>query len=117
MTCRSACVRKEAIQSLACFPEPRLMPSYRALPSAAVCLCCGLALSGAAVADSGRYRAEVIQGGSTPQVFLLDTRDGHFWTWTQTIRGSDQELRYEGKLRAGKTAGETISRSGAHPRR
>ena len=68
-------------------------------------------------AEDGRYRAEIIQGGSAPQVFLLDTREGHFWTWTQTIRGADQELRYEGRLRAGKTAGETISRTGIDPRR
>jgi hypothetical protein len=77
-----------------------------------------LAALGATPADAdGRYRAEVIQGGSTPQVFILDSRDGHFWTWTQTIRGSDQELRYEGQLKPGKAAGETISRSGVHSRR
>jgi len=95
------------------------MPSRRALFCSAVCLCCSMAgvLPGIASADSGRYRAEVIQGGSTPQVFLLDTRDGHFWTWTQTIRGADQELRYEGKLKPGKSPGETISKSGVHPRR
>ena len=72
-----------------------------------------LALSAttAAHANDGRYRAEVIQSGASPQVFLLDTRDGHFWTWQQTIRGSDQELRYEGQLRAGSKPGETIQRT------
>lgn len=91
------------------------MPRCRVLLLPVACLL--QVLAGTAVADSGRYRAEVIQGGSTPQVFLLDTRDGHFWTWTQTIRGADQELRYEGKLKPGKTPGESISRSGVHPRR
>ena len=91
------------------------MPCRRALLLSAASLCC--AIGGPAAAGDSRYRAEVIQGGSTPQVFLLDTRDGHFWTWTQTIRGSDQELRYEGKLRPGKAPGETISKTGVHPRR
>ena len=91
------------------------MPHHHALLFTAVCLVYGH--TGTACADSGRYQAEVIQGGSTPQVFLLDTRDGHFWTWTQTIRGSDQELRYEGKLKPGKSPGETISKSGVYPRR
>lgn len=68
--------------------------------------------------ENGRYQAEVIQGGATPQVMLLDTRDGHFWTWSQTIRGSDQQLRYQGRLRPGVSEGETIFDSGKrHPRR
>lgn len=78
--------------------------------------CLLLAMTTAANADNGRYQVEVIQSGSTPQVFMLDTRDGHFWTWTQTIRGADQELRYEGKLRPGKTPGETISKTGVDRR-
>jgi len=82
------------------------------------CVICVLGLGIApAHAQNGRYQAEVIQAGSTPQVFLIDTRDGHFWTWTQTIRGNDQELRYEGRLRPGKNIGDTISRSGVDPRR
>jgi len=58
-----------------------------------------------------RYQAVVIQEGPSPRVFLLDTRDGHMWSWSETIRGSDQELRYEGKLRPGKEPGELIYRS------
>ena len=79
--------------------------------------CLLLGMTTVANADNGRYQVEVIQSGSTPQVFMLDTRDGHFWTWTQTIRGADQELRYEGKLRPGKAPGETISKTGVDRRR
>jgi len=69
-------------------------------------------------AENGRYQAEVIQGGATPQVLFLDTRDGHFWIWSQMIRGSDQQLRYQGRLRPGSSQGETIFESGIrHPRR
>lgn len=78
----------------------------------------GASMSAAQAADNGRYQAEVIQGGATPQVLFLDTRDGHFWVWSQMIRGSDQQLRYQGRLRPGASEGETIFETGArHPRR
>lgn len=69
----------------------------------------------APAAENGRFQAEVIQGGATPQVMLLDTRDGHLWTWSQNLRGNDQQLRYQGQLRPGTHPGETIIDSGRRP--
>ena len=93
----------------------RLLPR---LAYAASCILSGASMTTAQAADTGRYQAEVIQGGATPQVLFLDTRDGHFWVWSQMIRGSDQQLRYQGQLRPGTSRGETIFESGVrHPRR
>lgn len=97
------------------FPGALEMATGRLLPI----LACAVVTS-ASASDNGRYQAEVLQGGATPRVLLLDTRDGHFWTWSQAIRGSDQGLRYEGRLRPGTTPGETIFEDGIrhpHPRR
>lgn len=77
----------------------------------------GAAMTSAQAADAGRYQAEVIQGGATPQVLFLDTRDGHFWVWSQMIRGNDQQLRYQGQLRPGSTRGETIFENGVRRQR
>ncbi len=77
-------------------------------------------------ADSdGRYRAIVLhEGGSSnnsatlaPKVFILDSRDGHMWTWEQNARKRTPKgglsfgnaLIYQGRVRPGKTAGEVIS--------
>jgi hypothetical protein len=93
----------------------RLLPL---LACAANCILTGASMTTAQAADIGRYQSEVIQGGATPQVLFLDTRDGHFWVWSQMIRGSDQQLRYQGRLRPGSSEGETIFESGIrHPRR
>ena len=71
-------------------------------------------LSAAAVAGAvERYQAVVIQEGSSPRVFILDTREGHMWTWTETIRGTDQELRYEGRVRPGGQVGDIIQKHSA----
>lgn len=73
-----------------------------------------LAIAPAMVADAfERYQAIVIQEGPSPRVLIMDTREGHLWTWTETIRASDQELRYQGKVRVGKRAGEVIQEQNA----
>ena len=75
-------------------------------------------LSAATVAGAvERYQAVVIQEGSSPRVFILDTREGHMWTWTETIRGTDQELRYEGRVRPGGQVGDVIQKHSALNRR
>jgi len=81
------------------------------------CMVTGASMTIAQAADVGRYQAEVIQGGATPQVLFLDTRDGHFWVWSQMIRGSDQQLRYQGQLRPGSSRGETIFENGVRRQR
>jgi hypothetical protein len=79
-------------------------------------LAAAIVLPGAAEAFE-RYQAVVIQEGPSPRVLIMDTREGHLWTWTETIRGSDQELRYQGRVRVGKRAGEVIQeRNALNPR-
>ena len=94
-------------------------------------LCCALLslLAGTAAADStpsdGRYQAVVLHtagaaggtGSISPKVFILDTRDGHMWTWEQNARVQRKKgglsfgniLTYQGRLRPGRQAGEVIS--------
>lgn len=75
-------------------------------------------------AEVGRYEAVVLheggrsaEGGSLrPRVLLLDTRDGHFWTWEENtlIRGGagpdrfGTVLTYQGRLRPGEAPGEVM---------
>lgn len=77
--------------------------------------------------DDGRYQAVVLHsagvssnsGALSPKVFILDTRDGHMWTWEQNARVRREKgnisfgniLTYQGKLRPGRHAGEVISES------
>lgn len=81
----------------------------------------------AALAESdGRYQAIVPhEGGSSnnsasllPKVFIIDSRDGHMWTWEQNARmkapkgglSFGNALIYQGKLRPGKKPGEVVSK-------
>lgn len=81
-----------------------------------------------AVADEdGRYEAVVIpqvgmsgQGANlNPKVFILDTRDGHLWTWSENEAIYQKVgpprigsvLIYQGKLRPGTKMGEIIDQS------
>jgi len=70
-------------------------------------------------AETGRYEAVRLQEGARvgesgslrSKVFILDTVEGHFWTWEQDLRlGST--LTYRGKARPGKKAGEVIEQRG-----
>jgi hypothetical protein len=79
-----------------------------------------LALSTAALADEGRYQALPLanapggQGGG--RAFILDTRDGHVWIWSENepIAAADGSRRYgagfiyQGKLRPGTRPGELV---------
>ncbi len=74
--------------------------------------------------EDGRYQAVVLHtagassgtGSISPKVFILDTRDGHMWTWEQNARVQRKKggltfgnlLTYQGQLRPGKHAGEVI---------
>ncbi|MCP4995956.1 MAG: hypothetical protein GY934_19585 [Gammaproteobacteria bacterium] len=79
-----------------------------------------------AIAESdGRYRAIVLhEGGSSstsatllPKVFIMDSRDGHMWTWEQNTRIKTQKgeptfgnaLIYQGRVDPGKKVGEVIT--------
>lgn len=74
--------------------------------------------------EDGRYQAVVLHsagasgntGSISPKVFILDTRDGHMWTWEQNARVQRKKgglsfgniLTYQGRLRPGTHAGEVI---------
>ena len=78
-------------------------------------------------AEDGRYQAVVLHSAGTssntgtisPKVFILDTRDGHLWTWEQNARVRRQKgglsfgniLTYQGKLKVGSHPGQVISES------
>lgn len=79
-----------------------------------------LALSSNVLADGDRYQAlplaaaEGSKGGG--RAFILDTRDGHVWIWSENelITAPDGRRRYgagfiyQGKLRPGSQPGEMI---------
>ncbi len=78
----------------------------------------------ARAAEDGRYRAVVLhEGGRSdqygaliPKVFILDSRDGHMWTWEQNSRLSGEKgsisfgtvLTYQGQIKPGKQMGEVM---------
>jgi len=77
--------------------------------------------------EDGRYQAVVLHsagassgtGSISPKVFILDTREGHMWTWEQNARVKRKKgglsfgnlLTYQGQLRPGKHPGEVVSES------
>jgi hypothetical protein len=77
--------------------------------------------------NDGRYQAVVLHtagassgaGAISPKVFILDTREGHMWTWEQNARVKRRKgglsfgnlLIYHGKLRPGNAPGEVVSES------
>jgi len=85
------------------------------------------ALTTSAVAESGRYEAVVmpLAGRAGPnanlnaRVFILDTEQGHLWTWSDNERVYDDKgqpqfgsvLIYQGRVRPGKRMGEIIERN------
>lgn len=73
--------------------------------------------------EDGRYRAIVLQdggasqgGGSlTPRVFVIDSRDGHMWTWEKNMPlvGTGNPtfgsvITYQGRVKPGTKIGEII---------
>ncbi len=83
-----------------------------------------LAANAAAADEDGRYRAVVLhEGGRTgqtgvflPKVFIIDSRDGHMWTWEQKAKLPGAKsgfalgtiLTYQGRVRPGKNMGEVV---------
>ena len=65
-------------------------------------------------AESGRYQALEISVGKKSEynIFILDTKEGHMWlleTKESRLDGKlSGNLKYQGKLRPGKKAGEVI---------
>jgi hypothetical protein len=61
----------------------------------------------------GRYQAILIGGkeGSSSCVFILDTKEGHIWTWglaVVSIEKVSERITYKGRVRPGKKVGEVI---------
>ncbi len=79
-----------------------------------------LAISGGAHAEDGRYQALPLAGAEGGmgggRAFILDTRDGHVWIWSENelMAAADGRRRYgtgftyQGKLRPGTRPGELI---------
>jgi hypothetical protein len=68
--------------------------------------------------EPGRYQAIKIDIGKRGEynIFILDTKDGHMWileTKESRVDGKlSGALKYQGRLRSGKKAGEIIFRFG-----
>ena len=68
--------------------------------------------------EMGRYQALVVQeskGSTLPKVLIIDTIEGHLWTWAEsytkvTAQGGEVGtfLEYQGKLRPGQKMGDRI---------
>ncbi len=85
----------------------------------AVVLALFLVISGESLADGeGRYQAITIFRGSTPMVFILDTKNGSSWLWQKGsytneagIREEWSSIYYQGRMATGSDgkAGDLIS--------
>ena len=68
--------------------------------------------------ESGRYQAMQISVGKKSEynIFILDTKEGHMWLLETRESRIDGKLfgglKYQGKLRPGKKAGDVIFRFG-----
>ncbi len=79
-----------------------------------------LALPSAVLAEEGRYQAFPLSGGdagrSGARAFIIDSRDGHVWVWSENelIVAPDGRRRYgagflyQGRLRPGTQPGELL---------
>jgi len=79
-----------------------------------------MALATGALAEDGRYQALPLAGAAGGQgggrAFILDTREGHVWIWSENepITAADGRRRYgagfiyQGRLRPGTQPGEWI---------
>lgn len=80
----------------------------------------GWAPAGSALADGGRYEAFPLAGADGGKgggrAFVIDTRDGHVWVWSENelVTTADGSRRYgagfiyQGKLRPGIRPGEFV---------
>ena len=68
--------------------------------------------------ESGRYQAMQISVGKKSEynIFILDTKEGHMWLFETKESRIDGKLfgglKYQGKLRPGKKAGDVIFQFG-----
>ena len=68
--------------------------------------------------ESGRYQAMQIRVGKKSEynIFILDTKEGHMWLLETRESRIDGKLfgglKYQGKLRPGKQAGDVIFQFG-----
>ena len=67
--------------------------------------------------EIGRYQAVAIpkSNGDPKAVFVIDTKEGHMWFWTEyptipNISQGGRYLIYQGKLKPGQKFGDTIER-------
>lgn len=79
-----------------------------------------MVLATGALAEDGRYQALPLAGAAGGQgggrAFILDTREGHVWIWSENepIAAADGRRRYgagfiyQGRLRPGTQPGELI---------
>lgn len=108
-------------------PNPRRLRAALLALALAVAPLGGLARDpGTATPAAGRYQAVVVpqaargsQSASlNAKVLILDSRDGHLWTWSEgeALYGSDGRpqfgtvLIYQGRIRPGSRMGEVIER-------
>ncbi len=77
--------------------------------------------------ENNRYQAIVLhEGGRSgqsgsfmPKVFIIDSRDGHIWTWEQKTQIQDLKgsfslgsvLTYQGKVRPAQKMGEIVDQA------
>lgn len=73
---------------------------------------CVLLMAGPLPAEEGRYQAVSFgrEDSTGFSVFILDTKEGHCWTWTKSLFGdkSTGSIRYEGRIKPGEKPGEII---------
>lgn len=102
-------------------------PPARPIFLLAALFVCMLPVASVGAQEDGRYRAIVLHEGgaslksasASPKVFILDSRDGHMWTWEQNawMRDTKGDPRfgtttiYQGKLKVGSRMGEVVEQS------
>jgi hypothetical protein len=77
-----------------------------------------LVAQSAVAEEIGRYQAIVFPGTvstDADKVFILDTKEGHLWTWTkyQKIQGATEGgvyFTYQGKIRPGQRMGDLLEK-------
>jgi hypothetical protein len=71
---------------------------------------CFLFTARAALAVEGRYQAVPCGDSGQFSILILDTQEGHFWTWFKQSRGelSVSRTMYEGQVKPGSKVGEII---------
>ncbi len=64
--------------------------------------------------EAGRYQCVPL--GTSDSVFIIDTREGHLWTWTGNPRVETEGyvgIIYQGKVHPGRKTGQVIGEPGS----